>query len=230
LLLFYIWIWTFTGGKLCSIDAECRGTAACVNGFCENKGLEELIETPTPSPRLDSNDVMYCDKSGALPSFEQRHGGGCEHTCILSCKDPEVLLFDSRRPVVTDVPSIGVLLTESLSRYPFRTPQALLGQISYRPDSLVPFYGMMYDTSKDLENAMTLPLVSRTHKIQHSLMSVWISSNNDKYPVLVWKDLEKYGITIASYGRFQRDHQLTDEVDQLNWVREWDNSGPMDGK
>ena len=60
-------------------------------------------------------------------------------------------------------------------------------------------------------------------------MSVWISSNNYEYRRVVWMQLQKNGITTASYGRYRRNHKLTDEVDNLDWVREWDSSGPMSG-
>ena len=41
-----------------------------------------------------------------------------------------------------------MMLTETLGRYPFEFPRPLAGTLTYRPDSLVPYYGEATDTTR----------------------------------------------------------------------------------
>jgi hypothetical protein len=170
--------------------------------------------------------VYYSDVSGALPDLRARR---CDLSCLPTNNAPDIVLFDARGArVPTKAKAVGVLLTESCLRYPFK--QHTDATLTYRLDSVVPFLGMMYDTAQTINSAKenVLPVYSR--KVKRPMMSVWISARSDEYRVRTLAVLKSYGVTSASYGSIgDRSASTHDGVEPAPWIKDWDDSNRLSG-
>ena len=98
---------------------------------------------------------------------------------------------------------------ESEELYPSKNTQPFDYTISYREDADFPNYAMILDT---FDKDKLLDIVPYDIKIKQEMISVWISDCNAKGRNNILTILKKKGITVAQYGRCDRDHDDTEPL------------------
>ena len=172
--------------------------------------------------------LMIADYSKALPNLTTL--ASCPVTCVPAFTDPDVTMFSphTSQQVPRNKLAVGVLLTESLGRYPFR--HRTDAQLTYKRTSIVPFYGMMYDTAANLDRARHYQLPTWAEKKQRPLMSVWISARTSQRRERLLARMQVHGVTTSSYGRWLPTASLTAPVLNYPALLTWDLSDRLSGE
>lgn len=111
---------------------------------------------------------------------------------------------------------------ESEKIYPSQNTESFDYSISYRDDADFPNYAMIVDT---FDKNNLLDIVPYEIKLKEEMVSVWISNCNGKGRNKILSNLKKENITIAQYGRCNRNHYDTAKLNYASEkLKEWDKS------
>lgn len=114
---------------------------------------------------------------------------------------------------------------ESEGKYPSINDKPFDFTRSYRADATFSYYNMMTDTFKPNNIAEVVPYKDKKKKKQ--IMSSWISNcdflEGARKRMRMLKRLEKKGVSYASYGKCDRDHNTGEILPYANrQIQKWD--------